>query len=146
MDTLKDFRKTASVTALMVAALVVCWSGCGTTSSGIHAAGPPLEYSDDVRRQSSAGDALFHDLLADRHGVGFLDRRSYPKANVRTLENIEVIVPYNNVRTGFERWTIRHDEADNVSYLLRFAPDGFGGTTFSVTKDKTKSEPQVSKP
>jgi len=81
---------------------------------------------------SYASNRLFHDMLSGIGGVAFFDEVAHPNAKERRIVKIEVMVPYDNRKTGVERWTIKHDGDETVSYLVKFVPDGHGGTTFSV--------------
>lgn len=85
-----------------------------------------------VREESTADDALFHDVLTMRGGVGFADSVFYSNATKRTLTNIQVIAPYDNHQIGAERWTVEHEGHVSCNYLVKFIPDGQGGTTFQV--------------
>jgi len=104
---------------------------------------------------SCADNTLFRDVLNGIGGVGFADQTFFPNAKERRITKIDVIVPYSYHRpnsafglvgilaaqphdapkTGVERWTIQHDGQDTYSYIVKFIPDGFGGTQFSVQKD-----------
>src|SRR5262249_37812615 len=95
-----------------------------------------LKYAADVRKSSFASDRLFNDLTHAIGGVDFADRVSFPNVTTRILVRIEVITPYDNHQTGMERWTIQHDGGTTASYIVRFVPDGKGGTNFAVSKDK----------
>ena len=57
------------------------------------AAGERLTYTPDVRKQSSAGDVLFHDLVSAPGGVAMLDEVAYPKARERQIVRIAAVVP-----------------------------------------------------
>lgn len=85
---------------------------------------------------SYADERLFCDLLTQIGGIGFAEHVMFPHVKSREVVNIEAIVPYDNRKTGVERWTIKHDDQEICSYLVRFIPDGQGGTTFSVKKDR----------
>jgi hypothetical protein len=98
----------------------------GSTSSAM------LTCSKEVRKQSFADNTLFHDMLAGIGGVGMADAVRYPHAAAREVAKIEVDVPYDNRKTGIERWTIKHDDGTQVVYTLYFVPDGNGGTNFGV--------------
>ena len=101
----------------------------------------PLTYTAEVRRSSHADDRLFTDMMHAMDGVDFLDRALFPQATQRALTSIEVVVPYDNRETGIERWTIQHDGEITATYLVRFKPDGKGGTYFSVAKDIGSATP-----
>ena len=111
-------------------AVLILLAGCATTSRS------KLTYAPEVRKMSYADDRLFRDLLNAIGGVKFADEVSFPNAKERRITAIEALVPYDNRKTGIERWTIRHDGQDSCSYLVRFIPDGRGGTTFTVQKEK----------
>jgi hypothetical protein len=83
---------------------------------------------------------LFRDLLGASGGVNFADEVTFPKVKERRIVKIEAIVPYDNHKTGVERWTIQHDGKDTASYLLKFIPEGHGGTQFTVQKDEGKTK------
>jgi hypothetical protein len=138
--------------ANLTLALAAILSGCTTTASpperhasrapppsasraaaAITAA--PLTYTAEVRRLSRADDRLFTDMMHAMGGVDFRDRALFPQATQRALTGIEVVVPYDNRETGIERWTIQHDGEMTATYIVRFKPDGKGGTYFSVAKD-----------
>jgi hypothetical protein len=93
----------------------------------VHLVCPP-----EVRAQSMADKILFNDMLYAAGGVGMLDEARFPDAQERSVVKIEVIVPYNNQNVGQEQWTIRHSEGSATTYLLRFIPDGSGGTNFTI--------------
>jgi hypothetical protein len=78
-------------------------------------------------------------MLGGIGGAGFSDTVRFPKAKSRAVTKIEVIVPYDNVRTGIERWTIVHDDNLPTAYILYFVPDGHGGTRFGVKLDDGKT-------
>jgi hypothetical protein len=139
-------------------ALATCVAGCATSagpsqtpaeqpaqSPRPHSTGEvtkaPLTYTPEVRKSSHADDRLFNDMTHAIGGVDFYDRVVYPKATTRVLTRIEVITPYDNHQTGIERWTIQHDGDTSASYVVRFMPDGKGGTDFAVSKDKGVSTP-----
>jgi len=84
---------------------------------------------------SDADNRLFHDLLTQIGGVKFADEVIFPKAKNRAIVKIDVIVPYDNRKIGIERWTIQHDGFTTCSYIVKFIPDGNGGTQFTVQKD-----------
>jgi len=121
----------------LIAALALLISGCATMSNS-----SSLTCTPEIRKLSNADDRLFSDLLTQMGGVGFADESSFPEAKTRTLENIMVIVPYDNHQTGVERWTIEHDNPDDTaSYTVKLIPDGHNGTTFSVQKEKEPTQP-----
>ena len=91
--------------------------------------------NNDVAKQTTADDQLFRDLLTDKGGISFADFALFPNVKERIVTNIKVIVPYDNHKTGVERWTIEHVGQGSCSYVVRFIPDGSGGTTFTVQKD-----------
>jgi hypothetical protein len=137
--------------ATLTLALGATLSGCTTTASlpDRHASGAPppsasraapaitaaLTYTPEVRSSSRADDRLFTDMMHAMGGVDFLDRELFPQATQRALTSIEVVVPYDNRETGIERWTIQHDGEITATYMVRFKPDGKGGTYFSVAQD-----------
>jgi len=98
-----------------------------------------LTCAREVRKMSLADDTLFRDMLGGIGGAGFSDTVRYPKAKSRIVTKIEVIVPYDNVKTGIERWTIVHDGNQSTAYILYFVPDGRGGTKFGVKLDDRKN-------
>jgi hypothetical protein len=113
----------------LIIALAAFLAGCATTTSS------SIAYTPEVRKMSYADNKLFHDMLGSIGGVGFADETLFPNAKVRTITNIEAIVPYDNRKTGIERWTVQHDGQDSCSYIVKFIPDGAGGTTFTVQRD-----------
>jgi hypothetical protein len=112
-----------------IAMLVALLGGCATTSSS------SLSYTPEVRKMSYADNRLFGNLLSGIGGAAFTDEVFFPNAKERRITRIEAIVPYDNQKTGVERWTIQHDGQDSCSYILKFIPDGSGGTQFTVRKD-----------
>lgn len=96
----------------------------------------PLIYTPEVRRLSYADDRLFRDMVTGIAGVDFYDRVSFPKSTHRSLVGIEVVTPYDSRQTGVERWSIQHDGDVTATYIVRFMPDGRGGTNFAVARDK----------
>ena len=88
---------------------------------------------------SFAGDILFKDMLSGIGGAGFADTVRFPQAKTRTVTRIDVIVPYDNIRTGIERWTITHDGNQLTAYILYFVTNGRGGTNFRVKMDDGKT-------
>jgi hypothetical protein len=111
--------------------LIIALAGCATMASS-----PKLTYTPEVRRQTSASDTSFHDLLTALGGVGHSDRVAYPEAKERTIVQIEVLLPYDNHRAGSERWTIRHDGGKTAVYQVSLIPDGEGATDFTVREVK----------
>ena len=109
--------------------MIITLAGCATIAGS-----SKLTYAPEVRRQSSASDTSFHDLLTAIGGVGSADRAAYPNAKERTLVRVEVILPYDNQKTGSEHWTIRHDTNETAVYQVTLIPDGEGATDFSVSK------------
>ena len=109
--------------------MIITLAGCATIASS-----SKLSYAPEVRRQSSSSDTSFQDLLTAVGGVGYVDRVAYPNAKERTLVRVEVILPYDNQKTGSERWTIRHDANEIAVYQVTLVPDGEGATDFSVSK------------
>jgi hypothetical protein len=110
--------------------------------SVVHAAQPNyamLTCAEEVRKMSFASDLLFNDMLRGIGGVGMADTSFYPQAKSRSVTKIEVFVPYDNARTGIERWTITHDGDRATAYILYFVPDGHGGTNFGVRRDERKT-------
>jgi hypothetical protein len=100
-----------------------------------------LLYTPEVRKASFASDRLFRDLLNAIGGVKFADEVSFPEAKERRITRIESIVPYDNRQTGVERWTVQHDGRDTCSYMVKFFPDGRGGTRFTVQKEQGTTSP-----
>jgi hypothetical protein len=88
-----------------------------------------------VREQSTADETLFREVLTQHGGVGEADFTLFPTATQKILANIQVITPYDNHHTGVERWTVHHVRQDSCTYLVKFIPDGHGGTTFTVQMD-----------
>ena len=115
----------------------------GAAASSFHPAGGgelqpaagTMGFTPEARRDSRAGDLLFHDLLSSPGGVGFVDQMSYPDVGTRRVIRIDVITPYTEHQVGVERWTIDHGGDPNASYIVRLIPDGRGGTTFAVGRD-----------
>jgi len=93
-------------------------------------------YTPEVRKMSKADDLLFRDLTTAIGGVRFADEVYFARVIERRIEKIEVLVPYDSVQTGVEKWFIVHDGAEVATYLVSLAPDGSGGTTFSVKLEK----------
>ncbi len=98
----------------------------------VMAAPERLQYTPEVRKQSYADNILFHDLVSAPGGVAMADEAFFPAAKERRIVSIEAVVPYDNRRVGIERWTIRHSETETVTYVVKFVPDGSGGTDFGV--------------
>ena len=111
---------------LAIAALV---AGCATTRDA------QMVIQPGVREHSTADERLFRDVLTQRGGVGYADFVLYPRSAQKALTSIQVITPYDSHKTGVERWTVQHDGQDSCTYLVKFIPDGHGGTTFTVQKD-----------
>jgi hypothetical protein len=111
---------------ILIGTLAVLLSGCATTSSS------RLTYTPEIRKMSYADNKLFRDMLTGIPGVKFVDEVIFPNAKERQITQIEAIVPYDSHKTGVERWTVQHDGRDTCSYIVRFIPDGRGGTTFAV--------------
>ena len=116
-------------------ALALFLTGCATTFT------PRLACPDDVRKMSYADDRLFSDLMAQIGGIRFAECVLYPNVKLGTMTKIEAIVPYDNHKTGIERWTVQHDGQDTCSYIVKFIPDGHGGTQFTVQKDDGTIKP-----
>ncbi|HEX3728957.1 MAG TPA: hypothetical protein VHV47_04085, partial [Opitutaceae bacterium] len=95
-----------------------------------------LQYAPEIRKQSMADDRLFHDLVSAPGGAAFADEVSFPKASQRRIVKIEVTAPYVGSRPGSERWTVDHGDGTSQTYTVGLAPDGRGGTTFSVQLPK----------
>jgi hypothetical protein len=93
-----------------------------------------ITYTPELRKQSFATDTMFHDLLTAYKGVGYTDAHAYPNAKERTLVRVEVILPYDNHRTGSERWTIKHEAGQTAVYQVSMVPDGEGSAEFWVSK------------
>ena len=115
---------------VLIATLAFLIGGCATMSSS------SLTYTPEIRKMSDADNRLFHDLLTQMGGVKFADEVMFPNAKSRAIVKIEVIVPYDNQKTGIEHWTVQHDGLDTCVYIVKFIPDGSGGTQFTVQKDK----------
>ena len=47
-----------------------------------------------------------------------------------------MLLPYDNQKTGSERWTIRHDANEIAVYQVTLVPDEEGSIDFSVSKVK----------
>ena len=114
---------------ILISMLAAVLCGCATI--------PPSQLScaPEVRKMSYADDRLFRDVFGGMGGVGFADEVMFPNAKDKKITKIEAIVPYDNHKVGIERWTIQHDGQDTSSYIVRFIPDGHGGTTFQTKKD-----------
>ncbi len=115
--------------AFLFVAVIILLAGCTTP----HEAN--MSVQPGVRKQSMADERLFRDVLMQRGGVGYADFVLYPNSTQKALTSIQVVVPYDNHKTGVERWTIQHDGQDSCTYLVKFIPDGHGGTTFTVQRD-----------
>jgi hypothetical protein len=113
----------------LIIVIVTLLTGCATTREA------QMIIQPGVREQSTADEKLFRDVLTQRGGVGYADFVLNPKAAQKTLTSIQVVVPYDNQKTGVERWTIQHNGQDSCTYLVKFIPDGRGGTTFTVQND-----------
>lgn len=111
--------------------IIITLAGCAAIASS-----SKLTYTPEVRKQSLASDTSFHDLLTAIGGVGYSDRVAYPNAKERTLVRIEVLLPYDEQKTGSERWTIRHDTNKIAVYQVTLVPDGEGSTDFAVSKEQ----------
>lgn len=109
-------------------------AGCAMTPHGIITI--PLE----VRKQSTTDDTLFRDLLTKPGGVAHADMVLYPRSQQKALTRIDVLTPYDNQKTGQERWFIEHEGGETTAYLVRLNPDGRGGTTFTVQRDSTATK------
>jgi hypothetical protein len=109
----------------MILALAGCASIIGTSK---------LTYAPEVRRQSSASDVSFHDLLTAIGGVGYVDRAAFPDSKERALVRVEVLSPCGDQKIGSERWTIRHDDNASVVYQVILFSDEDGSTDFDVIK------------
>jgi hypothetical protein len=107
--------------------MIITLAGCATI-----AISSKLTYTPEVRRQSSSSDTTFHDLLTVIGGVGYVDRAAYPNSKERTLDRVEVILPYGDQKTGSERWTVKHDTNEIAVYQVTLVPDGEGATDFAV--------------
>jgi hypothetical protein len=110
-------------------AMIIALAGCATIGSS-----SKISYTPEVRHESFASDRLFHDLLSAVGGVEAADEAAFPDAKERTLVRIEVPLRYDNLKTGCERWTIRHDANSTAVYQINLVPDGEGSTDFSVRK------------
>jgi len=110
--------------------LLVALAGCATMSST-----SKVTYAPDIPKQSAANLPLFQNLLTAMGGVGSADRSAFPNPKERTLTHIDVVLRYDNRRTGVERWTIRHGPNDVVVYQVMLIPDGEGNTDFYVRKE-----------
>jgi len=110
--------------------VVLFVSACATTREGT------LEISPEVEKTTTADPVLFRDLLSKPGGIGFADYQLYPRSYKKRFTRIEVLTPYDNVKTGEERWFITDEHGENRSYLVRMIPDGRGGTTFTVQHER----------
>lgn len=117
--------------SIILAALVILLAGCATTPTTPQST-LTLTFTPDVRKQSMASDRLFADLINAPNGVGYADVLSHPKAEVRSIEKIEVLVPVGDA-SGLERWTVSHGANDTAVYTVKLAPDGSAGTNFAVS-------------
>jgi hypothetical protein len=119
----------------IITALSLFLAGCATTFT------PRLSCTVDIRKMSYADERLFSDLMTQTGGIGYAEYVLYPNVKLGTITKIEAIVPYDNHKTGVERWTIQHDGQDTVSYIVKFIPDGKGGTDFTVQKEDGTMKP-----
>jgi hypothetical protein len=117
---------------ILFTALSLILAGCATAT---------LSVSPEARGASLADKTLFHDLLKAVGGVGFVDRVYYPNAQKSNVIRIEVVAPYNAGQSWSERWHIQHDGQETATYIIRFTPDGKGGTYFSTNREKPESQP-----
>jgi hypothetical protein len=120
-------------TLALITALVLL-VGCATTPHGTIAIPP------EVRKMSTTDETLFRDLLTKPGGVTHADMVLYPRSQQKTLTRIEVLTPYDNRRTGQERWFIQHEGGETTAYLVKLIPDGRGGTTFTVQRDSSPTK------
>lgn len=116
---------------IIITVIGLCLVGCASR----------LAYTPEIRKESCADNRLFSDMLNGIGGVGFADEVLYPNAKERRIVKIEVGVPYDNKRTGIEHWTIQHDGAAACSYIVKFIPDGVGGTRFTIQRDSETNFP-----
>jgi hypothetical protein len=123
-----DFTRMKNQFAI-IATLTLFLAGCATTLP------TRLTSTVDVRKMSYADERLFRDLLTEKGGVGFAECVIFPRVKEGKITSIEAIVPYDNHKTGVERWTVQHDGQDTCSYIVKFIPDGHGGTQFTVQQD-----------
>ena len=121
-------KHTLSLAATITALL----AGCATRPNST------ITIPPEVRKISYADERLFHDLLTGSGGVGFADVTMYPRARQKALTRIQVLTPYDNKKTGVERWYIQHDGQDTAAYLVKLTPDGHGGTSFTVQMDQPR--------
>ena len=119
-------------TLILMATITALLAGCATRPNSTMTIPP------EVRKMSYADDRLFRDLLTGIGGVGFADVTMYPRAKQKALTRIEVLTPYDNKKTGVERRQIQHDGQDTAAYLVNLIPDGRGGTSFTVRKDRAQ--------
>ena len=114
---------------LLPVAILIALTGCA-----IVAIQPKVTYTPEVRRQSATSEPSFQSLLTAMGGVGYADRAAFLHPKERTLVRIEVVLRYDDQKTGIERWTIRHDTNDSTVYQVLLVPDGQGTTDFTVSK------------
>lgn len=119
------------IALISILASILC--GCATTPQSMMTCAP------DVRKMSHVDDRLFRDVFGGMGGVGFADEVMFPNAKAKVITKINVIVPYDSHNVGIERWTVQHDGQDTCSYIVKFTPDGHGGTSFSTQKDDGKT-------
>jgi hypothetical protein len=115
-------------TLFTLAVIMALATGCTTTRGTMVIEPAPGE-------KSSADETLFRDVLTKHGGVAYADYVLYPDVTQKALTHIQVITPYDNHNIGVERWTVEHIGQGSVSYLVKFIPDGHGGTTFTVQRD-----------
>jgi len=109
---------------LLITIAILGLAGCATM--------PPIAYTPEVRKMSYTDATLFRDSL---NGVYMYDHIFHPKVTKREVVKIEVIVPYDNVKVGLERWIVSHDGQETSAYIVKMIPDGRGGTDFNIGKD-----------
>jgi hypothetical protein len=117
-------------TQSLITILAFLLAGCATTPQGV------LRIAPEVRKMSTTDEALFRDLLTKPGGVAHVDMLLYPRSKQKTLTRIEVLAPYDNRRTGQERWFVGHESGETAAYLVKLIPDGRGGTTFTVQREQ----------
>ena len=111
---------------LLVASVILLLMGCTTTRESVVMVDPA------IRKNSNADDKLFWTVLLR---IGEADHKRYPGAKFKKLARIDVITPYDNQRTGEERWFIDHGGGETAMYRATFTPDGRGGTDFAIQRD-----------
>ena len=119
----------------LIAMLALLLSGCATTPKH------QLTCTTDIRKMSYADERLFRDLMTGTGGILYTDCVLFPRVKSSEIVSIEAVVPYDNIKTGVERWTIRHDGQNTCAYILKFIPDGHGGTKFTVQLDDGTTKP-----